>query len=613
MVSQRLLGVVCCLVMLGLGGQARADITFEAAVAPTRVGTSDPIRLTLSIVANEVIAHMPAPKISLKDFDVEGPQLSTSQEQYHNMTAGVSEVKYIRELNYTLYPKRTGTFVIGPARLEIAGESYLTKAVKVQVVKGSLRKAQLATQRGNRGGGSGQEATIEDNLFLLTRGNLERVYIGQQLTLDYDLFYRFQVHNVGFKEEPTYSGFWVEELYGAQRLDPHREQVDNVDFNVDLLRQVALFPTQAGTHMIEPMSLSCEIATGSSRRRSFGGFDVFMGQNTQAVVVRSQPLEIEVLPLPTQGRPENFSGAVGRFNIRVDVQPRQVAVGNPLTLKVEIGGEGHLTGIEAPDLAALQGFKIYDPKVHENINKGRGHYGGSRMYEYILIPEERGILEIPSLQFAYFNPYSETYEIDQTASLRIVAQGEMAEEEEQTFGLSRKDIQEVGQDIRYIKPDLQEASKPLVFYKSAAFWSFQVLLPLTFLALLLLQRHQQRLQGDVAYARRRRAKGEAERRLGQANQFLAQGDGKEFHAEIQRCVLAFVADQLNLSAAGLTSDICTRLLHEKGIAKDRIDELQYLLVECDLARFAAVRFTQEEMEKVRGQAEKIITDLERVL
>ncbi len=611
MVGQRLLGATYFLFVFGLSVEAGGDISFEAAVDRTRVGTSDPIRLTLTIVANEVIAHMPAPKISLKDFDVEGPVPIDAQQSYYDMVAGISQVKYTRELIYTLYPKRAGTFVIDPARLEIDGESYLTKAVQVQVVQGALRKAPLASQRGSRAGG--QEVFIEDNLFLLTRSDFEQVYVGQRLIVDYDLYYRFQVHNVGFKEEPTYPGFLVEELYGAQRLNPRRETIDNVDFNVDLLRQVALFPTSAGSHIIAPMVLSCDIATGGGRRRNFGGFDVFMGRSTQTVVVPGEQLKINVLPLPTKERPKEFSGAVGRFKIRADVQPRQVAVGNPVTLKVEIGGEGHLTGVEAPKLAGLEGLEVYDVKVHENIKKDRGFYGGSRMYEIILMTKERGILEIPPLEFAFFNPYSETYEIDRTAALRITGQGEMEEEEAPSFGLSRKEIQAVGQDICYIKPDIQQARRSAVFYKSAAFWVFQALLPLAFLGLLLLQRHQRRLDGDVAYARRRRAKGEAGQRLGRAGQLLGEENGKEFHAEIQRAVLAFVADQLNLPAAGLTSDICTRVLHERGVAKEIVDELQYLLVECDLARFAAVRFTQEEMEKVRTEAEKIIADLEGAL
>ena len=574
------------------------EVEFDASVDRTRVAQSEALLLTLRIVSDENLQHMPAPTLSLGDFHVEGPSVSSRIEMVNFTTS------YERELTYRLYAKKQGRIRIGSAQIEIDGKTYRTRPIDIEVVRAGQRSGR------NLGG----DFNVEDHLYVRARSDLQRAYVGQQITVDFDLFYRFQLHNVGFKEIPSFAGFWIKELFVAQQLQASRSVVNGVTFNVAPLRRVALFPTKSGAHVVESMAVSCEIPARRSQRRSmlddFFASDPFFGR-TQSALLQSDPLEIQVLPLPEAGQPDAFSGAVGQFSLAAQAQPTHVKAGDPVTLRVEISGVGNLSAVGTPLIDVGQGIKMYDPTLEEEEEIENGIYGGRRTYEYILIPETGGILEVPSIQFAYFDPAVEKYVTLESDPIFVHSAGEIDSEEPTNYVLSRKDIEAVGSDIRYIKSDVEALGDSSALYDSVLFWSLQASMPFALIGLILLQRHRDRIQGDIAYARRRRARGEAGKRLEQAGRLLEEGDAGAFYGEIHRAVLAFLADRLNIATASLSPDICERALREKGLEEETIDSLRDWLNRCDYARFAQGVGERSDMDAIRQQAEDLITLLEK--
>ena len=576
---------------LAASGVAAATIQFEASVDRTRASQNEPIRLTLRITSDEQLGQV-TPAFDLKDFHVEGPATSTRMEM-----SNFSNISYTRELTYALYAKQPGTFTIGPLQLEMDGERYETKPITVEIVRGSSRA---------------QAGQAESPIFVLVRADHQRAYVGQQITVSYDLFYRIQPRNVSFNKLPTFVGFWTEDLFVAQQLESHQEMRSGVSYSVAPLRRVALFPTGAGTHAVGTLAVSCDIPQQRSRRGVLDDFfagDPFFGRS-RSVLLQSEELQIEVLPLPEQGRPAEFTGAVGRFQLSVEAQPTQVAVGDPVTLRVLVEGEGNIAAVQPLQVDVATGVKLYDPKVEEEERITNGVYGGRRLFEYILIPEQGGTLNIPPLRFAYFDPHQARYEVLESAPITIHSEGSV-EEEGVTYGLSRRDIEAVGEDIRYIKPDVDALVAATMLHESYWFWTLQGALPLAFFALLLWQRHQRRLQGDVAYARQRRAKGEAGRRLARADDLLESGTEAEFYGEVRAAVLEFVADRLNLAAAGLTIEVCAEVLAVRQIEDETIAALRDLLTRCDFARFAPTGGPPTDRAAARRLAEEVIAGLEK--
>ncbi|MCC7262969.1 MAG: protein BatD [Candidatus Latescibacteria bacterium] len=588
------------LVLAGLGPAGAAQVRFEAVVDRTRAGQADPILLTLSIVSDENLSHVPAPELDLGDFYVEGPAISTRVEMVNFHTT------FTRELTYSLTARHTGKLSLGPARIELDGEVYKTKAIALEILPGTARQP-----AGGKGAAGAQGQELEDHLFVRVRADRQKVYVGQQVVLEYQLCYRYPITSVGFKEVPDYAGFWAKELYVAQQLKSHVETINGADFQVAPLRLMALYPTGDGVHEVSPLAISCKLVQQRGRTSVWDFLDDPFGGRGQAVVVACDPLRIEVLPLPQTGRPPQFSGAVGRYTLQAKVQPLTVAAGDPVTLKVEISGEGNINAIEAPDLGNLPGFTVYEPKSESEEKVEEAGFGGTRRFEYILIPQRGGAQEIPPVKFAFFDPTQGQYRTLQSSPIRLEVQGGLAPDLAAGPAGVPRPVLPLGQDLRAIKPDLQVFSPPVQLHRSALFWGFQALVPLAGLGLLLHRRRRDRLEGDVALVRRRRARGEAGDRLRLAARLREQGDSPAFHAEIQRALLALLADRLERPAAGLTSPVRVQLLAEKGVPEALVQQVEELLAAGDFARFASGSQTREEMAQVEARAAELMAALEQ--
>ncbi len=168
------LGLTTC---LGIPGPVLGlDVDFEAWVDRTRIRQSEPLRLTLSIRSTERVQHMPAPQIDLSEFQVEGPSIRTSTNV--SIVNFQQELTYIRELTYTLHPRRTGKILIGPASLELQGQTYQTKALVVDVAASDAPQTMAQDEETDR-----RSTGLADTLFVRARASRLQAYVGQQISV----------------------------------------------------------------------------------------------------------------------------------------------------------------------------------------------------------------------------------------------------------------------------------------------------------------------------------------------------------------------------------------------------------------------------------------------
>lgn len=599
--ESRWIPIVVALTLVALSGEVAAQNEFHAAVDRVRAFQSEAIRLTLTLTSTVSLPHVPSPNLDLSDFDVFGPSVSTVT----NLING--RISFERELVYTLYGRKVGRFRIGSASIELAGKTLTTAAIDVEIVGRSRRARGTAAEGGQQ--------TMEEVIFVRAVADRETAYVGQQVVVRFDLCYRFNLRDVGFAEIPTFTGFWVKELFVAQRLAPEREIIDGVAFNVAPLRRVALFPTSAGAHTVEPLAVKCSVPQGRSRGSLLDAFSMFdepIFGRSQSLMVRSEPLVVEVLPLPDRGRPAGFAGAVGRFRVSAKAQPLRVRVGDPVTLRIEIEGDGNVQSIPLPDMAP-SGFEVYSPTVElEEGQSPSGGYAARTKLEYILIPEQRGGWQIPAVTVSYFDPEADQYRTSSTARIDILTEaGDQQTDTAPVYDLTRREIEQLGRDIRHIKPDAPALGVRQPLYRNGLYWVLHGLLPLAYVGLLAYQRHRRRLEGDEAYARRRRARGEASKRLSAARDHLDDGDG--FHAALQDAVVVYIADQLNRPAPGLTRDTCRRLLSDRGLPAPLVDGIDGLLERCEFGRFAPADSGVVERQALLVEGEELVESLREAL
>jgi len=600
------------LACLGFAAPQDQPIRVVASVDRPRVAPGELFSLTIEVVS-EASVRSPDLDLGLPD-GVELMRQSSSSSTSIQVTGGSMTRTHTVTFTNTLRIGAPGTYVLGPARFNHDGRTYASKALRIEVVKGLARPRTSSNRNAGAQPDARQLQEIEKNLFIRATADHESVYVGEQVVVSYDLYSRFQLKNVRYGQLPSFTGFWAETVFDASRLDQRREVVDGQVYNRSTLKKVALFPTSAGVHELEQLEVQCDIPIRTRRRNMFDmddflGFDPF---RTQQVVVRAADVSIEVKPLPKRA-PANFTGGVGEYEIDVDVSPLEVKRGDPVTMKVRVVGRGNLHAVGVPDLGLGDGFRTYDPKTTLDASFDGRSVVGEKTFEFVVIPqEEEGAIRLPDVTMAYFDPGSRTYRMarGQPVTLQVLP---APKQELMSIVAPNEGVRLLGQDIRHIKGDvahLKHHDRP--FYASPWFIGLQSLPILGFMGALGWKRHQARLQGDVAYARRRRSKTAATKRFQNADRFLEAGDSKACCFEIHAALSAFLADRFNLADRDLTPDRARAVLEGAGVEPESCSTVVKILEACDAARFAPTLDLGTDVRTMLERSKAVVDSLGRM-
>jgi hypothetical protein len=153
---------------------------------------------------------------------------------------------------------------------------------------------------------------------------------------------------------------------------------------------------------------------------------LYNGIAPKDIKINSQPAALKVLPLPVQGRPNDFTGAVGDFQVSSDVSPSHAGVGDPLTLRLHVRGAGNFDRVDSVMFNRLDHWKTYPAKSSFKANDEVG-YRGEKIFEQPLIAAQAGEQTIPALELSYFNPTTRRYERARTEPLKVTIGASLAD------------------------------------------------------------------------------------------------------------------------------------------------------------------------------------------
>jgi len=581
-----------------------ADLEVRATVDRNVVGLNEQFTLSVELSGSGASSVQKADLPPMTTFSA---YLFASTSQAISFVNG--RISSNKTLSYTFQATAVGTFKIGPVKVVHEGKTYQTQPIDIDIrqTAPSPPSGRFALRQQ---GDDIDQASLQENLFLRAVPSKTRAYANEPIMLTYKLYTRVALGNVRFVTVPATTGFWIEELQ-MKETPSSVEVVNGREYQVYTVRKLGLFPVQSGSKTIDPLALSGDVRV---RRRSRDPFDSFFDDPffapTRTVSIRSEPVRIEVLPLPSDGKPDGFSGAVGQFRLSGSVDKKQVHTNEAVTFKLTLEGEGNVRTLPEPTTAFSSDFEKYPPKHNEQIDLQGGTVRGRRVYEYVLVPRVAGRQVIKPVSFSYFDPQAGKYRTLQTEEFAIdVAKGNDAVAFVPS-GFSKEEVRLIGQDIRYIKtqtPGFRRIGEGL--HDSAAFWLVLVT-PLVALAGAIAQRrHWDRLQGDYAYARLRRADRAARKRLAAARAVMTVDREKEFYAEVSKALIGFLGDKLNIAEAGMISDEVQSALRERGLEQEVIDEYFACLQVCDLKRFSPTSATIEEMRGFLDRAERAMGKL----
>jgi hypothetical protein len=591
-----------------------SDIQFEITVDRNKIALGEAIQLNLSFHGTQNISTPNIDKIEGFDARYLGPSTMVS------IVNGVvtSSITYI----YSLIPLKTGTFTIGPFSAEVQGKTLTSKPITIEVVS-ALSGGQPSRQQTQEGPSATKISAeeLKDRIFLILGAGKRKAYLNETIPLTIKLYVnRLGVRDIQFPVIET-NDFSIEKFAPAPKQ--YREEFGGVLYDV-IEFAANMFAIKPGEFTLGPAKLNCNLVVrrqAQARRRTpfddsfFGGvfnddiFDDFFGRyETYPLELKSTELPITVLPLPQEGKPEGFDGALGNFQLNVEATPLEVKAGDPITLKMTIKGEGNFDSVKAPRLQSKDGFKVYDPQVKENENE--------KIFEQVIIPDSQNLTHIPQINFSFFNTKTGQYEllthnpIPITVSKADETQTKLIELPQAQVKIAQKE--ELGRDIIYLK------SSPGKFrrigryvYQNLGFWCLQILSFFIFLGILIFNFRQQRLISDRRYARRLQAPAKAKKGIKEIERLLREGKAEAFFDTLFKTVREYLADRFHLPAGGITALTIEELAKEKGIAQETLDKIKKIFADCDMARYAPTQFGQKQLEVIFQSIKEIIDYLEK--
>ena len=593
---------------------ALAQVELDASVNATRIGVQDILQLTVSISGPDGKRASEPDLPSIEGFRVAG-RSSSSQFQIVN-----GRMSSTRSFTYELLPQEEGIFIVGAVTVTANGETYESVPITVEVVADSVAPQSRGGSRSPFGSdpfdtfsafGQRRQKTTqveEDDVYVRATASKSSVFQGEQIVVTYRLYSRFVPIGPEVEDDPPLTGFWVEEVDLGVDTSIEREVIDGKRYLTAPIKQRVVFPTKPGTLAIPPMTFKMAFRVGSN-----DPFDSFFARASRPVRVRTQPIELEVKPLPTRGRGLDFSGTVGEYELEAKLNQEEVEAGGAVTLTLAIHGKGNLRTIEAPDLADVEGFRTFAPKASESYRATSSGLGGEKMWEYVLVPESGGVKELGPWSFPFFDPKRGDYVTASAGPLKLRVAGAVASAGgDVLFSAGRRDVTLLRQDILYLKPTpetLGVGESP--FYESTMFY-FSILAPVLWNFGFIVYRrrkHKERTHSD--FFRSRRAHRMARERLGRAAK-LAKDSSKICYEEVAAALYRYVADKTSVSPSGLTSSKIDAALEERNASEDLRKEFFSVLDRCEEARFTPGERTREEMESLLIRTENLIVSVDRL-
>lgn len=572
-------------------------VSIQMSLDQSRIGTNETAVLTVAISAAGQ-KQLPEPKLPpLPQFDIMPAGSST------NLQVINGQVSYAQTYNYILTPKEVGTFPIYAASAVVNGTRYESNTLSLEVVKGAAR-SQTASPSGGDGGVSSKD------LFLRAEVDKRNPYVDEQVTLSVKFFRAIKLLSNPDYVPPQTPGFWTTDIPPQKQ---YYQTVDGRDYFVVEVR-TGLFPTAPGKLTIGSARVTAAVPD-RSRRRNRDPLSLFddMFQQGANVEVTSSPVTVDVRPLPTDGKPAEFSGGVGDYKISAAIDKKDVEVNEAVNLSVKITGQGNIKSIPEPTLPVLDGFRVEKGASDFKISNLDNQMGGMKTFEYVLIPRLSGTQTIGPITLNYFDPAKRAYQSQGTEPMTLtVRQGELTTGAEIPYNMvSGQTLDLKATDIRFIKTEGTHLyRKGRVLLTSPLFITFLALPLAALVGGMIDVKRRRRLSTDIGYARLRRADAVAKKRLKKAAELLAGTNDAAFYAEISGMVLQYIADKFNLSAQGLTTDRVDELLKEASASDSLREETLNVVRLADFGRFAGGAGAEVTKEMLFEKVRNVIIGLE---
>lgn len=484
---------------------------------------------------------------------------------------------------YTLGPKRVGKFTIGSASIRVDGRTLRTQPLAVEVVK---------AKKGNEKD-SGQ-------VFLRAELSEKVAYPGQQVLLDYKLYYRSKnIEAFDIVQESDYQGFFARDI---RRFDSRRTQevVNGQQYTVLTIKRVALFPQQIGQLSVDGISMQLGVLEETQSSNDFPS--LFFNQQLIRISATSEPVTITVKPLP-DGAPKSFSGAVGQFEMTTSLDRKELSTDDALTVRLAVRGNGDGKRIQPPTAIFPEAFEVYEPKVVEEVAFDQdGHLANDLVFEYLLLPKTTGTFTLEP-KLGVFDPSTQKYTEVTGGTFDVkVTQGKGIRQPAEPDGFEALEEGPAGAD---------NSSVPWSYIKGLLWIVLGVLL---LAGMVWGKKYFRKLleQRTASEMNLERAEKIAKSHLSTAQGHLQSGQPGAFYQEVSRALLGYACRKFNIPLAELNRENLQQKLQETSLPQDQIAQFSQIIQTCDMALYAGMD-NAAKMEETYKNAQSILVQMEHFL
>lgn len=576
---------------------------------PSRVEAGENFRVSFKVTTQDVDDF----RSGLHSTDVveviAGPYTSSesSFQMVNGHTSSSSSITY----TYTLYAAKSGVYNIPAAHARVGGKQISSRPAKVTVV-GS------AQGRGNNSPKMHEDdnypphmkvagsAISGRDLFIKVSANKRKVYEQEPILLTYKVYTLVDLTQLEGKM-PELTGFHTQEIPLPQQKSFHIERVNGKPYRTVTWSQYVMYPQMTGKMEIPSITFKGIVV---QQNRSVDPFEAFFNGGSGYVEVKrnivAPSIKIDVLPLPH--KPANFSGGVGKFNISAQLNKNELKAGDPLSLRIVVGGIGNLKLIKQPVVNFPKDWDKYDPKVTDKTKLTSNGLEGNMIYDILAVPRNQGHYTIPPVELTYYDTSLNQYKTIKTQSFEIeVAKGDGSRSSVVDYSKDQP------KDIKDIKKGEAELHSVDNFFFGSVGYLMSLLIPFAaFVALLVIFRNRAIDNADLVKMKGKKANKIATKRLRQANKLMLAGKTNEFYDEVLRALWGYVGDKLNMPAEKLSRENISEKLQSHNVDDNTISKFISAIDDCEMMRFAPGD-PEGNMNKTFESAMTAIMEIENVM
>lgn len=579
------------LLILGMSSYAQNDdtVTFEMNLSKDVLGINE--RLRVDFTMNRDGDNFVPP-----DFEGFRVLMGPSQSISSSWVNGVRS--FSKTYSYTLAPTARGKFTIKQATIVIKGETYKSLPKEVEVT--------AAVERPD--GEKTVDDVADESLHLVAEISKTSPYLNEAVTVVYKLYASPTIDVTNFRalDNPKYNNFWSQDI-PVTKYDVQNTTFEGKPYRSVILKRVVLYPQKTGELEIEPLSLDVSLQIPTNKRDFFGGRIFAQANKTVSAGNRT----INVKPLPTEGKPADFSGAVGEFQFSVTTSKTHLNASESLQAKVAINGKGNLKLFEIPSLNLPSSLEVYDPEFNESVRTTLSGMEGNVSNSYTIVPTFKGKYPIPSISFSFFNPKTEKYQTLSSGEIMInVLEGPTSGAADNTGAISnnKQRVVTTGDQFVFnkIRPNLTAINNNYFFGSTGFFlwWLLPVLLiPLA----ILFGKKREAISSDVEGNKIKRANKLAKKYLSAAKKAL--GSKESFYVALEKALHNYLKAKLKIETSDFSKDKITSLLSEKNVDETTREGFVGLLKNCEMARYSP--FSDVQMQQDYNKASEVISQLDK--